>query len=164
MNARFIRSLSPLAVAVALFVAHNATAQETSNNDRTAVEQANEKYIAALNAMFAGDPAPFQDVWWHTDDVIYMGTNGTYTVGWEEIDTAWKQKAAQKLGGKATAEDVRTTVAGDMAVTSQYIVAAYEIDGELRELEPRATSVFQKKNGQWRMICHHVDVAPTLKQ
>jgi ketosteroid isomerase-like protein len=54
------------------------------------------------------------------------------------------------------------TIVGDMAVTNEYIVAAYPVDGRPREIKPRATSVIRKRDGQWKMICHHVDVIPAL--
>lgn len=141
---------------------YNAKAQEASHDDHTAVMQANEKFYEALNAMFAGDPTPFQDVWWQTDDIVYMGADGAYSVGWEETYANWEKQASLKIGGHAKAENVQTTITGDMAMTNQYTVGVNEFDGQEREIKLRSTSVFQKKGGVWKMICHHVDVIPPL--
>jgi ketosteroid isomerase-like protein len=156
------RTIIPILFVVAVFAVSSARAQQASEVDRAAVEEANEKFFAALNAMFAGDPTPMQDVWWHTEDIVYMGTGGNYLVGWKEIDANWEKKASLNLGSQAKAEQVQTTIVGDLAVTSQYIVADKPADGQQREIKPRATSVFRKQDGQWKMICHHVDVIPTF--
>jgi len=156
------RALAPFLFVAAILGAHRAAAQEASDADRAAVKEANERFYTALNAMFAGDPTPLEEVWWHTDDAIYMGTDGAYVVGWKEIYANWENKALLHIGGHAKTEDVRITIVGDMAVTNEYIVAVYPADGKPREIKPRATSVFQKKDGQWKMICHHVDVVPAV--
>lgn len=156
------RTAIPLLVVVAVFAANSAAAQEVAQDDYAAVKEANEKFFSALNAMFAGDPTPMQDVWWQTEDVVYMGTDGNYLVGWKATYANWEKKAAQNMGGHAKAEQVETTIVGNMAVTSQYIVASKETNGQQREVKPRATSIFRKQDGVWKMICHHVDVIPTL--
>jgi ketosteroid isomerase-like protein len=164
MRNRLFHTLLPFLFVVALIAVHSATAQAASDADHAAVQEASGRYYAALNSMFAGDPTPLEEVWWHTDDVVYMGTDGTYTVGWTEIYANWEKKASRHLGGHAKTEDLRMTVVGDMAVTNEYIVADYSSDGQPREVKPRATSVFQKKDGQWKMISHHVDVIPALEE
>lgn len=150
--------------AVALLSVYAVQAQDAASNeaDRAAVLEANERFYVALNAMFAGDPAPFEDVWWHTDDIVYMGADGAYNVGWEQTYANWQEQAAQNIGGHASAEDVHVTIGGDIAMTNQYTVGVNEFDDGPQEIRLRATSVFSRQDGQWRMICHHVDVIPTL--
>jgi SnoaL-like domain len=131
--------------------------------DKAALLEANDAFYAALNAMFQGNPRPFEELWWHTDDLVYMGADGAYNVGWEQAYANWKAQAALKLGGEVKAVDVRVTIAGDMAMINQYTVGTNHFRDDDREIKLRATSVFHKKNSKWKMICHHVDVIPPLE-
>lgn len=135
-----------------------------SEADREAVLAANDLFYTALNAMFKGDPEPYKDVWWHTDDIVYMGAGGSYVVGWEKVYENWEQQAALKIGGKVGPEDVRVTIGGDMAMTNQYTVGFNKFHGKDTPVKLRSTSVFRKKDGQWKMICHHVDIIPVMSE
>ena len=91
-----------------------------------------------------------------------MAADGAYNIGWEQAYANWEEQAAQNLGGHAGPEDVRVTIGDDIAMTNQYTVGVNEFQtGELA-FRLRATSIFRKRDGQWRMISHHVDVIPTL--
>lgn len=130
-------------------------------SDEDAVRDANNAFFVALNAMLQGDPQPIEKVWWHTDDVVYMGADGAYNAGWDQTYANWKAQAAIHIGGKATVSDVRLSITGDMAMTNQ-IVTATATD-TVPAAKMRSTSVFRKKDGQWRMICHHVDPISALR-
>ena len=161
LRTRF-QSISP-AIAILLLAASSALAADKSS-EMDAVLAANGKFYAALNAMFEGDPKPFEEVWWHTDDVVYMGADGAYNVGWKMIYENWKKQAKIKIGGNVEAEDVRVFVSGDMAMTSQYTVGVNRFDGKDVPIKLRSTSVFLKKDGEWRMVRHHVDVINDLRK
>ena len=135
---------------------------DDADADRQAVLEANELFYTALNAMFRGDAEPFEGVWWHTDDIVYMGADGAYNVGWEQTYANWKKQAALNIGGEARTENVTVTVGQDLAMTNQYTVGVNTIENETAPIKLRATSVFRKKDGRWKMICHHVDVIPVL--
>lgn len=45
----------------------------------------------ALNALFAGDIAPMEDVWSHGPDVMAMHPLGGRQLGWEEVKESWEQ-------------------------------------------------------------------------
>jgi len=160
LKTRFL-SLSS-AAALLLLSATSAVAAEASS-ETEAVLAANGKFYRALNAMFEGNPKPFEEVWWHTDDIVYMGADGAYSVGWKSIYKNWEKQAKLKIGGKAEPKDVKVFVSGDMAMTSQFTVGTNRFDGKDVPVKLRATSVFLKKDGEWRIVRHHVDVIGDLR-
>lgn len=166
MKARITVTLSLLVALTAMLVLTgrfaNAGNTAAADVEREAVIAANDKFYDALNAMFEGDSEPFKDVWWHTDDIVYMGADGAYNVGWEQVYSNWEKQAALNIGGKVEGQDVRVSIGEDMAMTNAYTVGFNLFDGKKMPIKLRATSIFHKKDGQWKMICHHVDVIPVL--
>jgi ketosteroid isomerase-like protein len=137
----------------------------TPTTDAQAVEQASAQFYKSLNSMFAGDPAPMSEVWSHADDVTYMGPAGGIEVGWDQVDAQWESQAALKLGGEVSPEDVTTTISGDIAIVQcREVGNNMDANGQPQTVSIRATNVFRKENGQWKMIGHHTDLLPFLDQ
>jgi ketosteroid isomerase-like protein len=133
--------------------------------DTAAVAAAAEQFYVALNAMFAGDAEPMKEVWSHADDVTYMGPAGGFQKGWAEVLAVWVEHAAMKLGGKVTPERMEITVGQDLAITHNFEVGEnYDKDGNLQKVSIRATNMFRKEDGQWKMIGHHTDLLPYLEK
>jgi ketosteroid isomerase-like protein len=136
-----------------------------SDDDNKAVREAAEQFYIALNAMFKGNLAPMQTVWSHADDVTYMGPGGGFRVGWAQVLADWKAQAAMKLGGEVKPKDMRFMVGRDLAVVSNYEIGKnVGPDGKPRIVEIRATNLFRKEGGKWKMIGHHTDVLPFLQK
>lgn len=138
-----------------------ASLSAENGGDEAAVHAAVGAWIAALNAMFDGDPAPFAALYSHADDVTYMGAEGTYRIGWEATYGDWKEQAAKSLGGTVTADDVHVVVSGDMATATHLTKgSAVTAQGKTVTQQVRETSVFRKEDGVWKMIGHHADNYP----
>jgi len=161
MRTRKATQLVVIVLAAACFMAASS-AQSTS--DETDVRQASTNFYAALNSMFTGDVAPMIETWSHADDVTYMGPGGGMKVGWDQVQATWESQAALKLGGKIVPAEMRITVGDDLAVTQNYEKGANTIDGKPVSVSIRATNVFRKENGKWKMIGHHTDLIPALEQ
>jgi ketosteroid isomerase-like protein len=133
--------------------------------DSQAVEQAAAQFYAGLNAMFTGDAGPMQEIWSHADDVTYMGPGGGITVGWNQVRQAWDAQAGLKLGGNVEPTDTHVTVGDGLAFT-QCLERGSNLnaDGNTVQVSIRATNVFRKENGQWKMIGHHTDLLPFLEE
>lgn len=132
-------------------------------SDTKAVADAVADFYAALNTMFKGDLGPMLEVWSHADDVTYMGPDGKFQLGWDDVRADWQKQAAMKLGGRVEPESMRIIAGGDLAVTHNYERGANrQIDGESRTVSIRATNLFRKEGGAWKMIGHHVDALPYL--
>jgi ketosteroid isomerase-like protein len=152
--------LTVLALAVA-GIAQVEVARAAGNDD-SAVRQANDAFYAALNAMFQGEIAPMDAVWSHADDVTYMGPDGKFTVGWDAVSDGWKQQAGLKLGGEIRTEGVYTKVGQDLATVECFEIGENLVNGKATPVSIRATNVYRKENGQWKMIGHHTDTLPFL--
>lgn len=140
------------------------SAARAASDEVNAVRQANEQFYTALNAMFEGKVEPMQAVWSHADDVTYMGPDGEFTVGWDQVSNSWIRQAALKLGGEVRPEGIHTTVGQDLATVECFEIGENYIDGKPQTVSLRATNVFRNENGQWKMIGHHTDTLPFLKK
>jgi len=131
--------------------------------DEKGVRGAVAHFYTALDALFRGDAAPMSAVWSHADDVTYMGPGGGLESGWKAVEQTWKAQAALKLGGKVEPTDVRVTMGGEMAITSNYEKGENtNAKGETQQVSIRATNVFRKEKGAWKMVGHHTDILPYL--
>ncbi|HRK62529.1 MAG TPA: nuclear transport factor 2 family protein [Candidatus Omnitrophota bacterium] len=135
------------------------------NDPADAVQAAADQFYVALNAMFTGDSEPMKAVWSHADDVTYMGPAGGFQKGWLNILPIWEETAAMKLGGKVTPEHMQMTLGQDVAITHNYEVGEnFDQDGNLQQVSIRATNIFRKEDGEWKMIGHHTDLLPYLEK
>jgi ketosteroid isomerase-like protein len=76
----------------------------------------------------------------------------------------WEKQAALKLGGKVEPDDMRITVGRDIAVIHNYEKGENtNARGKTQKVSIRATNVFRKESGQWKMIGHHTDLLPYLE-
>lgn len=134
-----------------------------SAGDTEAVLAANAGFYAALNKMFSGDVAPIVAVWSHADDVTYMGPTGGFERGWSAVLKDWEGQAALKLGGRVEPAQVQAIVGQDVAVVSDYEQGENtNANGKVERLRLRATNIFRKEGGAWKMVGHHTDKLPYL--
>jgi len=142
-----------------------ANPESSSAPDVQAVEQASNQFYASLNAMFTGDVAPMKQIWSHADDVTYMGPSGGIQVGWKKVCATWEAQAAMKLGGNIKPNEIRVTVGGDLAFVNCYELGNnLDAQGQPQQVSIRATNLFRKENGEWKMIGHHTDLLPFLEK
>ena len=142
-----------------------ATAPKSTISDSQGVEAAMASFYSSLNTLFTGDSKPMLEIWSHADDVTYMGPSGGFQVGWEDVRTIWEAQAALKLGGKVEPSEARMTVSGDLAFVSCYEHGAnHDAEGAPEQVSIRATNIFRKENGSWKMIGHHTDLLPFLEK
>jgi len=136
----------------------------TSDPETQAVQQANTDFYTALNAMFTGEIEPMKNIWSHDDDVTYMGPMGGIETGWDAILAVWEQQAALNLGGKVEPQNIHITYNDNLAVV-QCLEEGNNLNtnGNPEHVSIRATNIFRKENGQWKMIGHHTDLLPFLQ-
>ncbi len=157
-NLHRLTKVFSLTLIIALLPATNALADAKAD-----VLAANDQFYSALNVMFTGDVAPMLAVWSHTDDINYMGPDGGIEVGWKAVKPNWEKQAALKLGGKVHNEDVHLQMGHHLAVIINYEVGEnVDGDGKPVSVKIRATNVYRKEDGAWKMIGHHTDLLPWL--
>jgi ketosteroid isomerase-like protein len=75
----------------------------------------------------------------------------------------WDKQAALKLGGKVRPTDMRITIGHDLAVTHNFEKGENTNTGSgTVSVLIRATNLFRKEGGSWKMIGHHTDLLPFL--
>ncbi|MEX0717721.1 MAG: nuclear transport factor 2 family protein, partial [Planctomycetaceae bacterium] len=135
-----------------------------AEGDEQGVKEATAQFYTALNSLFTGDAAPMKQVWSHADDVTYMGPGGGMQVGWEQVSATWDKQAALKLGGKIESEQLRYFLGGEIAVVQNVEKGENEVNGKVEKVSIRATNVFRKEGGKWKMVSHHTDLLPFLQK
>ncbi len=157
---KLILSAALLLVATCCANAASPIADETQ-----AVEQASAQFYTSLNAMFTGNAEPMLKIWSHADDVTYLGPAGGIQSGWNAVRDAWETQAALNLGGKVEPSELQVIVGNDLAFTQCYEKGSnLDAQGRPVEVSIRATNVYRKENGQWKMIGHHTDLLPFLEE
>lgn len=140
------------------------SAVRAAGPDEQAVLKANDAFYGALNAMFTGEIAPMEKVWSHAEDVTYMGPDGKFLVGWGDVSANWTKQAGLKLGGEIREENVQMKIGTDLATVECREVGENLVNGKATPVSLRATNVYRKENGEWRMIGHHTDKLPFLER
>ncbi len=152
-------TMAALATVAVLAFDGSASAREPDPE----ILKANAGFYAALNRLFLGEVEPMKAVWSHADDVSYMGPTGQFEAGWAAILKDWEGQAAMKLGGKVGPSEMRVIAGGDIAVISCYEVGENtNAAGKVEQLKLRATSIFRKEAGLWKMVGHQTDKLPYL--
>jgi ketosteroid isomerase-like protein len=157
--------MRPCTIALVIFslVACVAAPVSATERDEFAVRQASASFYDALNKLFEGDASPMTAVWSHADDVTYMGPTGGIQFGWNEVLETWESQAAKRLGGSVHPEQLHFNIGDDIAVVGCNEVGENIVDGKPQPVSIRATSIFRKENGEWKMIGHHTDLLPFLE-
>jgi ketosteroid isomerase-like protein len=135
-----------------------------AESDEASVKEANAQFYKALNAMFAGDLGPMKEIWSHADDVTYMGPDGGFQIGWNQVLANWQKQAALRLGGKVEPSEIVINLGKDIAVCHNWEKGENkDKDGKTATVSIRATNIFRKEGDEWKMIGHHTDLLPFLK-
>ncbi len=134
-----------------------------SARDTAGVRAASDAFYAALNEMFTGNTAPMESVWSHESDVTQLGPMGGRITGWDAVGAEWRREGGLKLGGAVTAEHVQVVAGPCMGYTvTEEVGQNMTADGEPVEVRFRATNVFRKERGGWKMVHHHTDLSQGL--
>lgn len=159
------RALLSVAVLAMLATPLFANPAGSSDTETKSVELAVAEFYTSLNALFTGEVEPMKNIWSHSSDVTYMGPAGGFQVGWDQVGPVWESQAALKLGGKVEPSELHFNVVGDLAVVSCVEQGNnLDADGQPVHVSIRATNVFRRENGEWKMIGHHTDLLPFLQQ
>ena len=127
------------------------------------VRRASDLFYEALNRLLRGDPAPMLTVWAHGPDVISMHPFGGREMGWEQVRGVWDMWSSLTKGTIA-AHEVIIRVHGEVAYTTSIEKAKLFFGKKEVTVDGRATNIFRRDNGQWRLIHHHADVTPAAQE
>jgi ketosteroid isomerase-like protein len=122
------------------------------------VREASERFYSALEAMANGDASSMADIWSHEDDVTTMHPIGGREEGWDAVRGSWEGVASASTDGTVTRSDQVFRVIGNSAYELCTESASMNFAGEPVSLEGRATNVYRKEQGEWKVVHHHADL------
>ncbi len=125
--------------------------------DKDELHGAVEGFYDALDSVFAGDAGPMGQVWSHAADITCMGPAGDLLVGWPPIEATWVAQAGVVESGTVRPEGIHVFASGDLGVSVGFEHGHVVIGGRSSNVHARATNVFRREDGVWRMIGHHTD-------
>jgi ketosteroid isomerase-like protein len=125
--------------------------------DTTDLAAAVERFYDALNGVFAGDAGPMNALWSHAPEVTCMGPAGDLLVGWAPIEATWVTQAGVVESGTVRPDGLHVYVSGDLGVSVGWERGHVVVGGHSSIVAARATNVFRREQGSWRMIGHHTD-------
>jgi ketosteroid isomerase-like protein len=116
-----------------------------------------ERCHEALHQHTGGDPRPFLDLWSQADDVSLMGGVGGHQVGIVAV-TELLTAAAKTLNYETwVAETLASSFGDELGFTVELEHLTRKVGGETEEMSLRATSVYRREDGEWRVIHRHGD-------
>lgn len=108
-------------------------------------------------ALHNGDAAPRRALWSRKDPVTVLGAWHN-AGGQDEIDKLFAHLADGF--SECTSyrfELVAADVVGDLAYTVGFEHSAVSVDGNPRQYTLRATQIYRRENGEWRVVHRHGD-------
>ncbi|MFC7070875.1 YybH family protein [Halobaculum lipolyticum] len=122
------------------------------------VRAASDRFYGALEEMANGDAGSMAAVWSHEDDVTTMHPIGGREEGWEAVRGSWEGVAAASTDGSVTRSNQVVRVVGDAAYELCEESASMTFAGDPVSIHTRATNVYRKEGGEWKVVHHHADL------
>lgn len=147
------RMLTLLPVLIALS-AGNARSQQAA--DTEALRAASKAFYDAVVAV--DDGTAMEKVWAHKPYITYIGPRSTsIIVGWEAQKKYWAEFNKAFAQRTVALVDVRTHAVGNLAWEIGAEVGQAQMkDGTTRKVDWFVTNVYEKIDGRWLMVSHHV--------
>jgi ketosteroid isomerase-like protein len=128
--------------------------------DIEGVKAASKAFYEAV--VVVDDGTAMDKVWAHKPYVTYVGPKSTsIIVGWDAQKTYWPEinKAFARRSVELVGSHIR--VVGDLAwEIGTEVGQAHMKDGSIRKVDWFATNVYEKIDGRWLMVSHHVQPKP----
>ena len=128
------------------------------------LEQFIERYHRALGAFVRGDAEPIKALYSRRDDVTLANPFGPPVRGWDQVAATVERAAAFYQDGEATAFEIIAAYAtADLAYTVDVRRGHARIGGaaDPTPLAVRATTIFRREEGGWRVVHRHADPITT---
>jgi ketosteroid isomerase-like protein len=112
----------------------------------------------AVTQQSQGHPEPFLELWSRAADVSIMAAIGGYQVGFEEVSKLLTAASKTQSFESWSAENLLTIVGDGLAFSVELEHYGRHVDGEEEEMTLRATQVYRREEGGWKVIHRHGDV------
>jgi ketosteroid isomerase-like protein len=130
------------------------------------VRQASDQFYAALGQMLStGDPGPVTALWSQGQHGSTMHPIGGREVGRDQILATWEQAGPVFSEGRVTVDDlVVIPLTENVAYTISTERFEGKVGGEPVRGEWRATNIYHREDGGWKIVHHHADASPELQE
>ena len=158
MNRRNALSLSAIAVLGLALLPSNAPAQQAA--DTEGVKTASKAFYTALAVLDNGEA--MEKVWAHTPYVTYVGPRAkSIIVGWDAQKKYWEDTNKLFASRNVTLSDQHIHVNGNLAwEMGQESGDPKMKDGKDAKADYIVTNVYEKVDGRWVIVSHHVQPKP----
>jgi ketosteroid isomerase-like protein len=124
----------------------------------TTLPDAADAFYAAGNQLLAGDCAPYAEIWSAGDDISHLGPTGDLCTGQTAVFEQFARESAMGFKGTLVADERRFVESAEMG----FMVGVERTNGMTKAGEEitvdiRATTIFRKEAGHWRVVHHHTD-------
>ncbi|MFO7628133.1 MAG: nuclear transport factor 2 family protein [Prochlorococcaceae cyanobacterium] len=108
--------------------------------------------------MLAGDPSAFEAIWSEADDISHLGPLGAICTGRAAVMAEFAKEAAMGFEGTLVGDERRFVETPELGL----LVCVQRTRGMTKAGEPitadiRASTIFRKEDGHWRVVHHHTD-------
>ena len=158
MDRRKVLSLSAVTALGLAMLSGNAVAQQAADMD--GVKAASKAFYTALAVLDNGEA--MEKVWAHTPYVTYVGPRAkTILVGWDAQKKYWVDTNKLFSERNVTLSDQHIHVNGNLAwEMGQESGTAKMKDGKGAPVDYIVTNVYEKIDGRWLIVSHHVQPKP----
>jgi ketosteroid isomerase-like protein len=118
----------------------------------------------AEKALHNGDAAPRLEIWSRNEPVTVLGAWKSATGLTEVGDLFGQLEATFSDCTSYSHEIIAADVIGDMAYTVGYEHTRASVNGEPRTYSLRATQVYRREGGEWRVAHRHADTVPDAEE
>ncbi len=115
----------------------------------------------AEKSIHNGDVEPRLALWSRLDPVTLYGANLSGS-GWADLEPTFREVASWFADSVSYEfEVIAAGASGDLAYTVGYEHNEVTVNGQPRTYTLRATHVYRRENGQWRIVHRHADFPPS---
>jgi ketosteroid isomerase-like protein len=157
MNRRKILSLFAIAALGFALLPGNAVAQQS---DIDGVKATSNAFYVALAALDNG--ASMEKIWARTPYVTLAGPRSkSFIVGWDAIKKYWEDGDKLFVERKASLSESHIHVTGNLAWEVGRETGQVKMkDGSTAPVDYLVTRVYEKIDGRWLIVSHHVQPKP----
>jgi ketosteroid isomerase-like protein len=119
------------------------------------------RQIAAEEAIHRGDARPRFALWSHHDPVTLFGAWIAVKTGWADVRQAFEKVASGFSDSREYRfEVVAAGASGDLAYTIGFEHNTVSVNGKPTTYTLRATHVYRREDGEWKIVHRHGDHPP----
>ena len=125
-----------------------------------------EEYRRAGLEITRGNPEAYKSLWSRREDVTLANPFGPPVRGWEDVSARLDLAAGNYGDGRDYEfENISTVIASELAYTVEIERVRTRVGGseELTSIAIRATTVFRREDGTWKVTHRHGDPITSMR-